>query len=57
MKDFNLKLLLAFLSGTIFAFIFIILALTLPFKEKKEPKIIFKKPTNRLEKISKSFKE
>jgi len=54
MSDFNLKIILTIFSGVIFSFIFIILALTLPVEKEKEH-IVIKKPTNRLEKISKSF--
>ncbi|MCW8837872.1 MAG: hypothetical protein OQK11_04130 [Thiovulaceae bacterium] len=34
MKDFKLKMILSILSGVIFSFVFIILALSLPVREK-----------------------
>lgn len=54
MNDFKLKLILSILSGIIFSFIFIILALALPTKEKAE--IIIKKPKGKLEQVSESLR-
>jgi len=55
MNDFKLKLILTALTGIVFSFIFILLALVLPSKEKVI--VVEKKPKNKLEKISKSFRE
>lgn len=54
MKDFKLKMILSILSGIIFSFVFIILALSLPVREKT----VTKKPNeNLLEKISGSIRK
>lgn len=55
MDDFKLKIVLSFLAGVIFAFIFIILAFALPI-EKKET-IVIKKPKGLLEHVSESVKK
>jgi hypothetical protein len=55
MKDFKLKLILAALSGIVFSFIFILLAFSLPTKEKKL--VIIKKPKGKLEQISHSLRQ
>ncbi len=54
MKDFKLKMILSILSGVIFSFVFIILALSLPVKER----VVHKKSNeNLLEKISGSVRK
>jgi hypothetical protein len=55
MKDFKLKMILATLSGLVFSFIFIILAFSLPTKEKKDI-VTIKKPKGKLEQISHSLR-
>ncbi len=50
MKDFKLKMILSILSGVIFSFVFIILALSLPVKDKN---VVYKQSNeNVLQKIS-----
>ena len=56
MNDKRLKLLLTLLSSVIFALLFILLALVVPIKEKKNF-TLEKKPESRLEHISKSMKD
>ena len=54
MNDFKLKLVLASLTGIVFSFIFIILALILP----SEDKVIYKTtPKGLLEKVSEAAKK
>lgn len=59
MNEYNLKIIISVLGGIFFAFLFILLALFLPLEKvdtvhaSKE----LKKPTNRLEKVSKSMRE
>lgn len=53
MEDYKLKLILSILGGIVFSFIFILLAFALP---SKKPEVL-KKPANRLEAVSQSFKE
>lgn len=53
MDDFKLKLILSVLSGIVFSFIFILLTFTLP-PTKEEA---YKKPSNKLEIISKSLRD
>jgi len=55
MNDFKLKLILSILGGVIFSFIFILLALVLPIKEKNSGEIR-KIPKGKLEQISHSLK-
>ncbi|WP_294885214.1 MULTISPECIES: hypothetical protein [unclassified Sulfurimonas] len=55
MNNFKLKLMLAILTGIVFSFLFIILAFIVP-ATNSEPTYL-KKPTNLLEKVSKSIKE
>jgi len=54
MDDFKLKLILSILGGIVFSFIFILLAFVLPAKE--DSTVYVKKPTNKLEEVSRSFK-
>ncbi len=54
MDDFKLKLFLSILGGIVFSFIFILLAFALPLDKKQE---IIKKPSNKLEHVSKSMRE
>ena len=53
MDDFQLKLVLATLTGIVFSFIFIILAFVLP---SKEVIVIDKKPKGMLEQVSHATK-
>lgn len=53
MDNFKLKLLLTILSSIIFAFVFILLTFALPLDKVQ----IIKKPENKLEVISKSFRD
>jgi len=53
MNDFKLKMILTVLASVVFSFIFITLAFVLPTKEKV---IFYKKPTNKLGEVSKSFR-
>jgi hypothetical protein len=54
MKDFKLKMILSILSGVIFSFVFIILALSLPVKER----VVHKKANeNLLQQISGSVRK
>ena len=53
MNNFKLKLVLASLTGIIFSFIFILLALILPSKEKMAYK---KLPQGKLEQVSHAIK-
>jgi len=55
MNEFKLKMILTILSGIVFSFIFIILAFVLPTKTKYVT--LDKKPTNKLGKVAKSFKD
>jgi hypothetical protein len=50
MKDFKLKMILSILSGVVFSFVFIVLALSLPVKDKN---VVYKQSNeNRLQQIS-----
>jgi len=53
MDDHKLKLILSVLGGIVFSFIFILLAFAVPTKKHE----IIKKPENRLEAVSQSFKD
>lgn len=54
MKDFKLKMILSILSGVIFSFVFIVLAMSLPVKDK----VVHKKSnTGLLEQISGSVRK
>jgi len=55
MDDFKLKLILTALTGVVFSFVFILLAFILPTKSNKVT--YKKKPTNVLEKVSKSIQK
>ncbi|MDK9694365.1 MAG: hypothetical protein OEL19_09005 [Sulfurimonas sp.] len=55
MQEYKLKIILAFLVGIVFAFLFIILAFVLP--TKKEEAILIKKPANILEEVSESLRK
>lgn len=54
MNDFKLKLILSILSGVVFSFIFILLALTLPV-DKEKSGLIKKIPKGKLEQVSHSL--
>ena len=54
MNDFKLKLILSGLAGIVFAFIFILLAFSLPIKEKRQ--MVVAKPKGKLEQISHALK-
>lgn len=54
MKDFKLKMILSILSGVVFSFVFIVLALSLPVKEHSSYK---KANANVLQQISGSIKK
>jgi len=51
--DFKLKIIISALSAFVFSFIFILLAFILPLDNERT---IIKKPQNKLEKVSESFK-
>lgn len=53
MDDFKLKIIISTLSAFVFSFIFILLAFVLPLDEETT---VIKKPKNKLEKVSESFK-
>lgn len=53
MNDFKLKLVLAILTGFVFALIFILLAFVLPTKKK----VVYKKPQGLLEKVSEAARK
>jgi len=55
MNEHKLKVVLTLLVGVIFSFIFIILAFVLPTKTNEIT--IIKKPSNLLEKVSKSIRD
>jgi hypothetical protein len=55
MNDFKLKLTLSILGGIAFSFIFILLAFILPTKDGAT-KVYNSKPANKLEEVSRSFK-
>jgi len=55
MQEYKLKIILAFLVGVVFAFLFIVLAFVLP--TKKDEATIIKRPTNILEEVSESLKK
>lgn len=52
MDDFKLKLVLSLLGGVLFSFVFILLALAIPIKERETG--VIKKPKTTLEKVSES---
>lgn len=54
MQEYKLKIILAFLVGVVFAFLFIVLAFVLPAKEEET---LIKRPTNILEEVSESLKK
>jgi hypothetical protein len=54
MNDFKLKLILTILTGVVFSFIFILLALVLP--AGNDENIVIKKPRGLLEQVSESIK-
>lgn len=56
MQDYKLKVILVILSAVIFSMLFIILALVTPVEEPQKS-VLKEKPKNRLEEISRSFKE
>jgi hypothetical protein len=55
MNDFKLKIVLSFLGGILFSFIFILLAFVLPVEDEKTK--VIKKPKGKLEQISHSLRE
>lgn len=56
MRDYKLKLILSMLAGIVFSFIFILLAFSLPPAKETKAEGVFK-PKNKLEEVSRSFKE
>ncbi|MBN2781809.1 MAG: hypothetical protein JXQ66_01050 [Campylobacterales bacterium] len=59
MNEYNLKIVISVLAGVTFAFLFILLALLLPVDkvDTVQKSKDLQKPTNRLEKVSKSMRE
>ena len=55
MDDFKIKILISILSGIIFSFIFILLALIVPIKDENA-QIVLDKPKGKLAEISEAFK-
>lgn len=56
MNDFKIKILISILSGLIFSFIFVLLALVLPVKDKDEAQFTVQKPKGKLAEISHAMK-
>ena len=56
MNDFKIKILISILSGLIFSFIFVLLALVLPVKNEDESHYVVQKPKGKLAEISHAMK-
>ncbi|MBU0631454.1 hypothetical protein KKA17_02305 [bacterium] len=56
MNNFKIKMLISFLGGVLFSFIFILLALLVPINDDKETLLILDKPKGKLAEISHAMK-
>ena len=56
MNDFKIKILISLLSGVVFSFIFILLALVVPVKDESSEQLILEKPKGKLAEIAHAMK-
>ncbi|WP_345991658.1 hypothetical protein [Sulfurimonas sp. HSL-1716] len=56
MNDFKIKILISILSGLIFSFIFILIALVVPIKDNNDTPLVMEKPKGKLAEISHAMK-